>query len=72
MHVNYRRGESRVFVFRREHGALTHDTYTKGKRNSWKPYKVAKNRALRRASRLAVRLGRDLPRKRMRDISWLF
>ena len=40
-HVNYQRGESSRFVFRREHGNRTHATYYKGKGDSnryWKQY----------------------------------
>lgn len=47
-HVNYRRGETVTFVFRREHGRTTHATCCKGKRQShkgWKNYLNSRHRA---------------------------
>lgn len=46
-HVNYSRGESTRFVFRREHGRMTHYNWYKGKRNSNKEWKRDGNRIYR-------------------------
>ncbi len=46
-HVNHSRGETTSFVFRREHGRITHNTYHKGKRDSHKEWKSRGNRSYR-------------------------
>jgi len=45
---NHRRGQDRIFVFRREHGRLTHHTYHKGKRDSLRYWKRWDARRVRR------------------------
>ena len=46
-HINHSRGETVSFVFRREHGRLTHRTYYKGKSDSHKKWKRRGNRSYR-------------------------
>ena len=48
MHVNYRRGETKTFCWRKEHFSFTHRTFIKGKRDSARWYKVNGNRQWRR------------------------
>lgn len=45
---NHRRGQNAQFVFRREHGHLTHDTCYKTKRASLRYYKKKASQAVRR------------------------
>jgi hypothetical protein len=68
MHVNYRRGETRAFVFRREHGKWTHATFLKDKRDSWKPWKQIFNRRDRRHNVIATRLGGEFTPPRRDEI----
>ena len=58
VHVNYNRGETRTFVWRREHGQITHRTCHKGKRQSYQWGKVLLNRKERRQA--AARLARGV------------
>jgi len=51
-HVNYSRGENIRFVFRREHGSMTHRNWYKGKRDSNKDWKRDGNRIMRRRVRI--------------------
>lgn len=53
-HVNHRRGETRRFVYRREHAKLTHYTWHKGKSDSWKPWKKEYNRLWRSRQKQAL------------------
>jgi len=55
-HVNHQRGETALFVFRREHGKLTHKTYHKDKRGSYKRYKRDINQMHRREYMISLRL----------------
>ena len=48
MHINHSRGETRTFVWRKEHGQITHFTCHKSKRQSWRWGKVLLNRKERR------------------------
>jgi len=47
MHVNYRRGETRTFVVRREHKGQTHRVVSKGKSGSSRSWKHKVNEAYR-------------------------
>lgn len=72
MHVNYHRGETRRFVFQREHGRLTHRTHIKSKRQSWKPYKLMLNRIRRARDRALLRRDPDALRRvaTAHDLDW--
>ena len=58
VHVNYSRGETRTFVWRREHRQITHFTSHKGKRQSYQWGKVLLNRKERRQA--VARLARGV------------
>ena len=56
MHVNYVRGETRRFVFRREHGYSSgFASYYNSKRGSLKPWKRWFNRRHRKQDRAILR-----------------
>lgn len=70
-HINYKRGETREFVFRREHGHTTHDSYSKGKRESWKPWKQLYNQIWRARLSQALRDVEDPhPRRANSSLKW--
>ena len=55
MHINFRRGETRSFVFQREHmGSSGWCQYYNSKRDSGRYYKTELNRTLRRHLRWAL------------------
>ena len=54
MHTNHRRGETASYVWRREHGKLTHYTWVKGKSDSHKDYKQTWQRQYRARERQAL------------------
>lgn len=72
-HINHRRGETRWFVFQREHGKVTHNTICKGKRQSWKHCKKMFNRIWR--ARLKEALHADpedpWPARARPSVSWV-
>ena len=69
MHINYRRGESRVFVFRREHmGSSGWCAYYNAKRDSGRYYKTELNRTLRRHQHTALWMDEEDPEPRRRGI----
>jgi hypothetical protein len=55
MHINHQRGETRRFVWRREHYGITHRTWVKGKSASHKDYKQTWQRQYRARERQAMR-----------------
>jgi hypothetical protein len=62
MHINYRRGESRTLVVRREHVSLvTKATVNKGKGNTWKRFKRESWRVRRQQIRQAIKNSLEMP-----------
>lgn len=59
--INYKRGETRSFIFQQEHGRRTHYTYHKGKRDSGKPWKRSFWRQYRALVKLALYRGQTMP-----------
>ena len=73
-HVNHRRGETARFVYRREHGKITHRTCYKGKNQSDKDWKVLAHRLHRRQDRMLVTACPEDPfprRRRFWSLAWV-
>ncbi len=62
MHVNHQRGETRTFVWRREHHMITHYTWHKGKRESYRYAKIVVSRAERRLAAYHLAAGEERSR----------